>query len=141
MARLTNVPEACGEIARADEDAIDALDSSNRLYLLQRFTRLDLHEQAELFSYPPRVAIDAPEAGGARYSGHSPHSFRRVADRGNGTSSFFRVLDVRDQQRLHAKIEEALDQYGVVTRRAHDGSYVISRNRLQLTQNRQHVAR
>jgi len=50
---LPILAEGGGEVVRADEDAVDAVDLGDRLDLVERAFGLDLHQQADLAAWSP----------------------------------------------------------------------------------------
>jgi hypothetical protein len=56
MTGLARMAKARGEIARTNEDAVDAFDSRERI---ERLPRLDLHQKAEFARGALGAALDA----------------------------------------------------------------------------------
>ncbi len=140
VAGVAEVAEAGREVGGADEEAVDAVDGGDRLEGVEAGAGLDLDDQAELLLGAGEVVGDAAVAGGAGQRRDAAHAARRVAHGGDGGLGLGGGLDVGDEQRLRADVEEALDQRGVVDLRADDRGQRIGREGLELGEDAELVA-
>ena len=131
--------EGGGEVVRADEDAVDAVDLGDRLDLVERAFGLDLHQQADLAACVLQIVFHAPIAAGATAAGDAANAAGRIARRLDGAAGLIRCLNERDEQGLRADVEKALDQHDVVPRRAHDRRRGAGLRGLQLRQHVRHL--
>ena len=141
MRGVVQVPESRGKVPRADEDAVDAFDVGDRLEIVEREARLDLHEHAKLFFVPLEVLLHAAETRCARRRRESAHALRRIACGRDRLLRFLLGLHVGNEQRLRADVEEALDHHRVVPRRPHDRVRGAAGRGLQLAVDHRHLVR
>src|SRR3569833_4547682 len=107
-------------VGRSDEHAIDAIDGGDVLERIERLTRLDLNEDADLAVRLGEIAGDAAIAAGARRNRHAANAVRRIARRRDRRLRFLDRLHIRNEQRLRADVEATLDENGVVPGRPDD---------------------
>ena len=108
------------KIARPDENRIDAGNGGDLVQLGERRQRFDLYDHADLLARALQVIGHGPVTAAAMRSGDAAHAVRRIARVGDRAPRLVGVLHERQQQRLRAGIERALDHHHVVPRRAHD---------------------
>src|SRR6185312_7779692 len=127
------------EIGRTDENAVDPVHRSDVLELAERFLGLDLNEEAKLVCRDLVIAGDAAEPGRAGHAGDTANAFRRIAHGAHRSARLVGILHIRDEQRLRAKIENALDQDRIVRCRTNDRRDVVRRDGLELRQHRERI--
>ena len=138
MTLLSDITQRCRQIGRADEQAIDPIDSSDRLDVVQRQLALDLHQYANLVVGFGGVLRDAPPARRPR-TAHASDPVRRIACGLDNRTCLLSRIHHRHQYRLHAQIQVLLDQrrahVAVPARHPHHRVRVgVARHRLQLAQ-------
>src|SRR6185295_11137742 len=74
---LAGVAERSVQVGRADEHAVDAFDRADRLDVVERALRLDLHQHADLLVRALGVVLDAAKARRAGRAGDAAHAGRR----------------------------------------------------------------
>ena len=95
-------------------------DLGDRLDLLHRLARLDLHQHADFIVRFAEIAGHAAVARRARGDRHAADAVRRIARGGDRALGFLGVLHIGKQQRLRADVEAALGEHHVVPGRPHD---------------------
>src|SRR6185312_9527501 len=114
MVRLAKEPKCSGKIARADKHAVDALDARNGFEVLKPAPRLDLHEETNLGVRRGMVSLDPAIPRRARLPRVAAKPLRRIAGGHHRALRFFLRLDIGDEKRLGADVEQALDDDGIV---------------------------
>src|SRR5882757_7953750 len=97
MLWIAEVPQGGRQVRGPDEYAVDPLHRRNSLELIQRRPGLDLHNQTDLSVSAPQVILHAAILARAATGRDAPDPLGRIANRLNGTLSFFRRLNVRQQ--------------------------------------------
>ena len=141
MARLAQEAHVGRQVAGADEHAIDARHVGDLFQVAQRLAGFDLHQHAGFLGRPRVVVLDPAEARRPRGRREAAHSVRRVARRGDRLTGLLRVLHIRDQEGLNARIQVALDRHHVVPRRPHDRVRRSADRRLKLAVDHRQVVR
>ena len=138
---VADVTHVGGEVARADEQAVDAIDGRNRFEIPQRDTRFDLHDDAQFAVDALDVVLDAAVAIGPHGRGDASDPFRRIARRRDRLPCFLGILYPRHEKALHADIEEPFEQNRIVPRRPHDRRRGAAGHRLQLAEHHGQLVR
>src|SRR4029078_5437349 len=102
--------ESSGEVARADEQPVDAVHLRDRLQLGHRASRFELYEHAHLAMGLGVVVLDAAVAVGADVGVDAAPALRRIAGARPRAPRPPRALYVGHEQRLHAEVEDPLDE-------------------------------
>ena len=131
--------EVRSQIAGADEDAVNAIDSCDGLNLLHGGARFNLHQHACIEMRVLVVAGDAAVVVGARGDRDSADAERRIARGGHGMQRFFDVLHKGNEQRACSYVKCALDGDHVVPRHAKDGLGRAPAHGLQLLEQQGNV--
>ena len=119
------------EIGGPDEQRIDAGNRGDRRQVLHRGRGLDLHDHADLGGSRFLVIRDVAPAAAAMHGGDAADAVGRITRVRDRALRLLGVLHERDEQRLRAGIEQALDQHHVVPRRPHDRGRRRPRHRAQ----------
>src|SRR5258705_1448055 len=136
------MPQRRGEVARADEQTIDAFNRCNRLEILQRGSRLNLNAHADFVSATFVIILHSAIAVGAMSDGYATDALRWIARGSHGCAPFLRRLHIWNQQILDTDIEQALHDHRIVPRRSDHRRRSPADQALQLTEhNRQFVGR
>ena len=120
MQRVADMPHRRAEVGRSDEDAVHTVDRGDLGNSVDRTQCFSLHQQADLPVGLLQIGGSAAIAAGAAAGGDAANAGRRIAAGRNRAARLFSILHKRNEQGLRADIEQALDQYRIVPRRAHD---------------------
>ena len=128
--------EVRGQIAGADEDAVDTFDGGYGLDLLERGFGFDLHEDAGIEMRIAVIVLDAAVVVGARHDGHAANAERRIARSGDGLARLIGILHEGNEQGARAHVERPLDDDRLVPGHAEDRLGRAAAHGLQLRQQR-----
>src|ERR1043166_7015952 len=78
MVGFAKMAEVGGEVARADEQPIDAIDRGDGIDILQRPLRFDLDDHADLVVNALVIVLQAAVAAAAGRHGHAAHTLWRI---------------------------------------------------------------
>ena len=133
MVGVAEMAERGGEVGRADEDAVDAVDRRDRRRGLEAGAALDLHHDADLVVDAGEVVGDGAVAVAALRDRDAAHAGRRIAGRGDRAARLVGGLHERHQEVVEAGVEQALDLDRVVPRRPDDrrAGAVLQRHQLR----------
>src|SRR5439155_25634746 len=98
------------QVARADKEAIDAVNCGNGFKVLQGQARFDLEDQANFIVGALEIVFDAAITIAAMADGHAANALGRIARRGDGGARFLSSLGIWNKEVLHADIKEALEK-------------------------------
>ena len=119
--RVAKMAQRCRQIARANEQAVHALDCRYRLDVLDCGTSFNLHEHTKLVMDPFEIILHSSVAVCAVRDSHAPNARRRVSSSRDGSASLGGILHVRNEQVLRADVEQPLYEDGIIPSWSHYG--------------------
>ena len=114
VARIGQVAQVRGEVARTDENSIYSFDGRNGFNLTHSGTRLHLHQYTNILVGLAVVIGNPAVAVGARSHRDTPVAERRVPGSRHGHFRFSCILNEWNQNGSGADIEDSLDQCRIV---------------------------
>src|SRR5690606_19229490 len=130
---VTQMAHAGGQIGRADEDAVHALDRHDLIKVGEGFGRFHLAQQTDVVLGLWQVVAYGPPACHPRDGGtHATDAVRRVTNRRHRPARFLGRLHHGHQQVARPDVQQALDLNRVVPGGTYDRRDRISGQRLQL---------
>ena len=139
--RLPIWPTRRRQVERTDEHQVDALDREDRVDVLDRLRRLDLAgDQQVVGAGRDVVARHAVARRAHRARRRAAASAWRIQACGHRRARFVGGVDARDQHRLRAGVEHALQVHVIVPRDAHDADRRRRGHRVELRGERRRIA-
>ena len=136
------MPQIGAEIRRTDKDGINTIHRQNIVQCLIASPRFQLRHKAHFVIGGGKIRAMSRKGSGARTgTTNTAYAMRRIAHGPHQHLGLFTTFHHRHNQRLAANIQNLLDDDRFAPGRAHNGTWRMTGNDLQLCHHRRDIIR